>query len=160
MNNWVTDLGRFLSINEDFPIYTTPSGRLKQRKSLIGTFSSQKNTLTGIIDIAMVSSLGKDDKINPLVTQYGMVIMDECHHGAAYTSESVLRAITAKYVYGLTATTKRDDGQERKMFMQLGPIRYKYTAKSPNCSRCQGMHTSWQNPACDDQEKRTCCDII
>lgn len=48
---------------------------------------------------------------------------------AAYTSESVLRAITAKYVYGLTATTKRDDGQERKMFMQLGPVRYKYTAK-------------------------------
>ncbi|MGM9748869.1 MAG: DEAD/DEAH box helicase family protein, partial [Candidatus Cryptobacteroides sp.] len=129
MNNWVTDLGRFLSINEDYPTYTTPSGRLKQRKSLIGTFSSQKNTLTGIIDIAMVSSLGKDDKINPLVTRYGMVIMDECHHGAAYTSESVLRAITAKYVYGLTATTKRDDGQERKMFMQLGPVRYKYTAK-------------------------------
>lgn len=58
-----------------------------------------------------------------------MVIMDECHHGAAYTSESVLRAITAKYVYGLTATTKRDDGQERKFFMQLGPVRYKYTAK-------------------------------
>ena len=129
MNNWLTDLGRFLSINEDFPTYTTPSGRLKQRKSLIGTFSSQKSTLTGIIDIVMVSSLGKDDNINPLVTQYGMVIMDECHHGAAYTSESVLRAITAKYVYGLTATTKRDDGQERKMFMQLGPVRYKYTAK-------------------------------
>ena len=129
MNNWLTDLGRFLSINEDFPTYTTPSGRLKQRKSLIGTFSSQKSTLTGIIDIVMVSSLGKDDNINPLVTQYGMVIMDECHHGAAYTSESVLRAITAKYVYGLTATTKRDDGQERKMFMQLGLVRYKYTAK-------------------------------
>lgn len=129
MNNWVTDFGRFLSINEDFPTYTTPSGRLKQRNSLIGTVSSQKNTLTGIIDIAMVSSLGKDDNINPLVTQYGMVIMDECHHGAAYTSESVLRAISANYVYGLTATTKRDDGQERKMFMQLGPIRYKYTAK-------------------------------
>lgn len=129
MNNWVTDLCRFLSINEVLPIYKTPSGRLKQRKSLIGTFSSQKNTLTGIIDIVMVSSLGKDDKINPLVNQYGMVIMDECHHGASYTSESVLRAITAKYVYGLTATTKRDDGQERKMFMQLGPVRYKYTAK-------------------------------
>ena len=129
MNNWVSDLTKFLSINEDLPTYTTPSGRLKQRKSLIGTFSSQKNKLTGIIDVVMVSSLGKDGNVNPMVKDYGMVIMDECHHGAAYTSESVLRAISAKYVYGLTATTKRDDGQEWRMFMQLGPVRYKYSAK-------------------------------
>lgn len=129
MSNWVSDLTKFLSINEDLPTYTTPSGRLKQRKSLIGTFSSQKNNLTGIIDVVMVSSLGKDGNVNPMVKDYGMVIMDECHHGAAYTSESVLRAISAKYVYGLTATTKRDDGQERRMFMQLGPVRYKYSAK-------------------------------
>ena len=129
MNNWVSDLTKFLSINEDLPTYTTPSGRLKKRKSLIGTFSSQKNNLTGIIDVVMVSSLGKDGNVNPMVKDYGMVIMDECHHGAAYTSESVLRAISAKYVYGLTATTKRDDGQERRMFMQLGPVRYKYSAK-------------------------------
>ncbi|MBQ9604568.1 MAG: hypothetical protein IJR45_04045 [Firmicutes bacterium] len=29
----------------------------------------------------------------------------------------------------MTATPKRDDGQEKKIFMQLGPIRFRYTAK-------------------------------
>lgn len=58
-----------------------------------------------------------------------MVVMDECHHAGADTDTTVLRAITAKYVYGLTATPKRDDGQDRKIFLQLGPIRFRYTAK-------------------------------
>ena len=129
MNNWVKDLERFLTIDENLPSYTTPTGRVKFRKSHIGTFGSQSDKLTGLIDVAMITSLGKDEDINPIVKNYGMVIMDECHHAAAYTSESVLRAITAKYVYGLTATMKRDDGQERKILMQIGPVRHRYTAK-------------------------------
>jgi hypothetical protein len=36
----------------------------------------------------------------------------ECHHGASQTAEEVLNEVNAKYVYGLTATPKRDDGQE------------------------------------------------
>ena len=129
MARWVDDLHRFLFIDEEMPTYTTPKGRVKRRNSLVGTFCSQKNALTGIVDVAMISSLGKDDDINPVVQNYGMVIMDECHHAAAYTSESVLRALTSRYVYGLTATAKREDGQDRKIFMHLGPVRHRYTAR-------------------------------
>ena len=77
----------------------------------------------------MITSLGQGDDVNPLIKNYGMVIMDECHHAGAAIAEDVLNAVSAKYVYGLTATPKRDDGQEQKIFMQLGPIRYRYTAK-------------------------------
>ena len=129
MNNWVRDLNRFLNINEELPTYTTPKGRVKQRDSVIGTFSSQKKAATGIIDIAMIGSLGKEDDINPMVRDYGMIIVDECHHAAAATFENVLRASAAKYVYGMSATVKRGDKQERKLLMQLGPIRHRYTAK-------------------------------
>lgn len=129
MHNWIRDLGKFLSINEPLPTYTTPKGRVKQRNSVIGTLSSQKDATGGIVDIAMITSLGRDDDINPIVRNYGMVIMDECHHSAAYTHENVLRAVTAKYVYGMTATATRMDGQAKKIFMQFGPIRHKYTAK-------------------------------
>ena len=129
MNNWVRDLERFLTINEELPTYTTPKGRIKQRDSVIGTFSSQKKAATGIIDIAMIGSLGKEDDINPMVCDYGMIIVDECHHAAAVTFENVLRASAAKYVYGMSATVKRGDKQERKLLMQLGPIRHRYTAK-------------------------------
>lgn len=129
MNNWIRDLNKFLTINESLPTYTTPKGRVKHRDSLIGTFSSQKDASTGIIDVAMITSLGRNDDINPMVRNYGMVIMDECHHSAAFTHENVLRAVTAKYVYGMTATAKRMDGQAKKIFMQFGPIRHRYTAK-------------------------------
>ena len=129
MNNWIKDLSSFLIINEELPTYTTPKGRVKKRSSLIGTFSSQKDSTTGIIDIAMITSLGREDNINELVRNYGMVIVDECHHAAAVTHENVLRAVTARYVYGMSATINRGDKQDKKMFMQLGPIRHRYTAK-------------------------------
>jgi superfamily II DNA or RNA helicase len=129
MNNWVRDLERFLVINEELPTYTTPKGRIKQRDSVIGTFSSQKKAATGIIDVGMIGSLGKIDDVNPMVRDYGMIIVDECHHAAAATFENVLRASTAKYVYGMSATVKRGDKQERKLYMQLGPILHRYTAK-------------------------------
>ena len=85
--------------------------------------------MTGITDVAKFSSLGKGDDIDPIIEQYGMVIMDECHHGAAQTVEDVVGSAKAKYVYGLTATPKREDGLEKKVFMQFGPIRFRYTAK-------------------------------
>ena len=129
MKNWVEDFEKFLQIDEEAPEYITPKGRHKKRKSAIGTLSGGRNTLAGILDVAMITSLGQGDDINPLVKKYGMVIMDECHHAGAAIAEDVLNAVNAKYVYGLTATPKRDDGQEQKIFMQFGAIRYRYTAK-------------------------------
>ena len=129
MKNWVEDFEKFLQIDEDLPEYITSKGRRKKRKSVIGTLSGGRNTLGGILDVAMITSLGQSDDVNPLIKNYGMVIMDECHHAGAAIAEDVLNAVNAKYVYGLTATPKRDDGQEQKIFMQFGPIRYRYTAK-------------------------------
>lgn len=129
MNNWIEDFNKFLEINEELPNYITKTGRTKIRKSLIGKMYGGHNSVTGIIDIAMISSLGKPENINDIVKNYGMVIMDECHHGGAVIAESVLREVNAKYVYGMTATPKRNDGQEKKVYMQLGPVRYRFTAK-------------------------------
>lgn len=129
MKNWLEDFEKFLQIDEPLPEYITPKGRHKKLPSLIGTLSGGRNRLGGIVDVAMITSLGQGDAVNALVKNYGMVIMDECHHAGAAIAEDVLNAVSAKYVYGLTATPKRDDGQEQKIFMQLGPIRYRYTAK-------------------------------
>ncbi len=127
--NWIEDLTRFLDIKAELPEYYTKTGRVKKRKNVIGKLYAGHNSMTGIIDVAIFSSLGKGDDINPIIEQYGMVIMDECHHGAAQTVEDVVGAAKAKYVYGLTATPKREDGLEKKVFMQFGPIRFRYTAK-------------------------------
>ena len=129
LEHWIRDLNQFLVIDEPLPTYQTKSGRTRTRASLVGEKQGTRNTLTGIVDVAMVSSLGKPGNISPVVCQYGMVIMDECHHGAAPTMDAVLREINAKYVYGMTATPKRDDGQEKRAIMQFGDVRWQYMAK-------------------------------
>ena len=137
MQNWINDLERFLVIKEDYPQYMTKTGRVKTRKSLIGRLTGAHNSMTGIIDVAMVTSLGSGDSIKPFVKDYGMVIMDECHHGAAESIEAVLSKVNAKYVYGLTATVKREDGKDKTVLMQFGPVRFRFTAKDK--IRLQGM---------------------
>ncbi|MBQ9174341.1 MAG: DEAD/DEAH box helicase family protein [Bacteroidales bacterium] len=129
MDGWIRSLSSFLSFSEELPTYTTPSGRVRSFKSHIGTYSSSKKALTGIVDVAMISSMGKDDNLNPVLRDYGMVIVDECHHVSAASHENVLRAVNSRFVYGLTATPRREDGLTRSIFMQLGPIRYRFTAK-------------------------------
>ena len=137
MQNWINDLERFLVIKEDYPQYMTKTGRVKTRKSLIGRLTGAHNSMTGIIDVAMVTSLGSGDSVKPFVKDYGMVIMDECHHGAAESIEAVLSKVNAKYVYGLTATVKREDGKDKTVLMQFGPVRFRFTAKDK--IRLQGM---------------------
>lgn len=73
---------------------------------------------------------GDEKEVKSFVTEYGMVICDECHHVAAFTFEKILRSAEAKYVYGLSATPKRQDGHHPIIFMQCGPIRYLVDAKS------------------------------
>lgn len=72
---------------------------------------------------------GEEKTVKSFVAEYGMVIVDECHHVAAFTFESVLKAVEAKYVYGLSATPVRKDGHHPIIFMQCGPVRYLVDAK-------------------------------
>ncbi len=125
---WVDELNKFLIINEELPEYQTRTGRKKRRNSIIGVLHGSKNTLTGIVDVAMVQSLSGKNELEDLIQSYGMVIMDECHHAASNTSVELLKKIKAKYVYGVSATPKRGDRLDKVIFMMLGPIRHTYTA--------------------------------
>lgn len=129
IDQWVDELYRFLEINEDLPVYKTKTGKEKQRKDLIGVLHGNKNTLTGIIDVVSVNSIYDNEGNCRLNHEYGMVIVDECHHGASHVFENVLRQINSKYIYGVSANDKRIDRLEKKVYMQLGPIRHQYTSK-------------------------------
>lgn len=129
MNQWIERLNEFLAIDEELPEYKTKTGRTKRRKELIGNLQGAHDSMTGIVDVAMIRSLKKKDGMHPLLKQYGQIIMDECHHGASESAIEVLREIPAKYMYGVTATPKRGDGKGKINEMLIGPIRYKFTAK-------------------------------
>ncbi|MBB4823669.1 superfamily II DNA or RNA helicase [Sporosarcina luteola] len=113
MDQWMEQLSIFLGIE----------------KSEIGQIGAGKRRPTGIIDIAMIQSLSKEDGVDSVVAQYGQVIVDECHHLSAVSFERVMKQIRAKYVYGLTATLSRKDGLHPIITMQCGPVIYKTDAK-------------------------------
>ncbi|ROZ63921.1 DEAD/DEAH box helicase [Ramlibacter sp. WS9] len=98
-------------------------------KGVVGTVGGGKAKPTGKIDIAVMQSLSRQGEINPLVENYGHVIIDECHHIGAASFDAILKRVKAKYVLGLTATPIRRDGQQPIIFMQCGPIRH--TAAKP-----------------------------
>ena len=115
LHQWKSEIERFLIINE---------------AGSVGMIDGTKNTLSGMIDIAVFNSALTKDDVKPFVRNYGMVIADECHHSAAIGYERVLQYADARYVYGLSATPTREDGMTPIIFMQCGPIRYRVDAKA------------------------------
>lgn len=98
-------------------------------KDVVGTIGGGKAKPTGKIDIAVMQSLSRQSQVNPLVENYGHVIVDECHHVGAVSFDAILKRTKAKFVLGLTATPIRRDGLQPAIFMQCGPIRH--TAARP-----------------------------
>lgn len=134
LTQWKKALEQFLFINE--PLAELPPKRGRRRmRSVIGLLGSGKNTLNGIVDIAIMQSMTDGDEVKALVRDYGLVIIDECHHVPAVSFERVLSSVNAKYVYGLTATPMRADGHQPIIFMQCGPVRYRVDAKTQAAKR-------------------------
>lgn len=113
LEQWKERLSYFLDIN----------------KKEIGQCGASKENLNGKLDVASFQSLFKKDNIEELVKNYGLVIVDECHHVAAFSFEKVLKSIRSKYVYGLTATPTRKDGWHKIIYMQCGDIRVRVSNK-------------------------------
>lgn len=126
---WHERLTEFLSIDYVEPPVPKKRGRHK-KFSPIGCLDSTDNSLHGIVDIALIQSCLDGDSVKPVVENYGMVIVDECHHVSSITFENVLKGVKAHTIYGLTATPIRKDGHQPIIFMQCGPIRFSADAKS------------------------------
>ena len=127
LDQWKKQLNDFLEINEDV---TDHSKRRKKHLSPIGELCSGKDSLYGVIDIALIQSCLENNEVKHFIIGYGMVIVDECHHVSSVSFEQVLKQVNAHYVYGLTATPIRKDGHQPIIFMQCGKIRYTADAKS------------------------------
>lgn len=129
LEQWRKELDKWLDV--DFKPEKVSKGRGRKKKfQKFGALSSTENSLNGKIDIALLQSCISDNDVKPFIRDYGMVIVDECHHAPAVNFERVLREVNAKWVYGLTATPIRKDGHQPIIFMQCGEIRYTVDSKS------------------------------
>lgn len=134
LQQWQKSLSEFLIFEDELPEQPKKRGRQK-KLSHIGLLGATKNTLNNIVDIAIMQSVVSGDEVKVFVKDYGMVIVDECHHVSAFTFEKILREVNAKYVYGLTATPKRQDGHQPIITMQCGSIRYQVDAMAQSVKR-------------------------
>ena len=137
---WVEKLASFLNIS------------IKE----IGQVGGGKKKVTGKIDVVTIQSLTSKQELKSFITQYGQIIVDECHHISAFTFERVLKQVRAKYIYGLTATPIRKDGLHPIIFMQCGPIRYKVDSKTqakvrPFVHRLMVRNTEFSSTSTDIQ---------
>ena len=67
-------------------------------KEIVGTIGGGRHQPTGKIDIAVMQSLSRKGEVDPLVENYGQVIVDECHHVGAVSFDSILKSVKARYV--------------------------------------------------------------
>ncbi|MBN2242584.1 MAG: DEAD/DEAH box helicase family protein [Acidobacteria bacterium] len=128
LSQWKKKISEFLIINETPADPAESAGKKRGRKKQtdrVGQLGAGRNTLSGIVDIAVMQSLSRKGEVRDCIRDYGMIVPDECHHASAFTYESILKSARAKYICGLTATPTRKDGHHPIFFMHCGPIRYR-----------------------------------
>ena len=87
-------------------------------KGDLGTIGNNKWQIGKEITIASYLTLARRD-IGEIKDEFGLIIIDECHHVPANTFSAVVRQFSAKYVLGLTATAYRKDKLEKLMHLYI-----------------------------------------
>jgi superfamily II DNA or RNA helicase len=105
---WKNQLSKFLSVE----------------KGIVGNFCSKREKRSSNIDIGLLQTFSKLMDRKRVFSDYGMVIIDECHHVPAASFEQALKNISARHIVGLTATPYRKDGLQAIIHMYCGPTAY------------------------------------
>lgn len=94
----------------------------------IGSIGGGNNEPSGFVDVAMIQSVARLDQPEALFANYGLVVVDECHHLPAVSFESTVRHAATRRWLGLTATPYRRDGLEDIITLLCGPVRHEIRA--------------------------------
>ncbi len=107
-NQWLERIENFLNIP----------------KREIGQFCANKKKVGKQVTVAMIQTLSKieDFKKEYGENNFGLILVDECHHIPAKTFRQVITKFNPYYLYGLTATPKRKNNDEKLIFIYLGDI--------------------------------------
>lgn len=65
-----------------------------------------------------------------MISQYGYVIVDECHHIPSVSFDDIIRQVKAKFITGLSATLVRKDGRHPIIMMRCGSVLHRVDAKA------------------------------
>ncbi len=91
-------------------------------KRKIGQIGSNKKSIKLPITVAMIQTLTRMNDLKKLSDQFGLVLVDECHHMPAKMFRQVITQFNPYNLYGLTATPIRKHNDEKLIFVYLGQI--------------------------------------
>lgn len=97
---------------------------LRIPKKEIGQIGNQKFVIGKKITVAMIQSLIRNDEIDNIANNFGTIIVDECHHIPAKSFRETIVNFNSFYLYGLTATPKRRNNDEKLIYVYIGNILY------------------------------------
>lgn len=98
-------------------------------KDKIGQIGNQKDKIGKEITVAMIQSLTREKSLELIQDRFGMIIVDECHHIPAKSFREVVTQFNSFYLYGLTATPKRKNNDEKLIYVYIGNILYEMSQK-------------------------------
>ncbi|MEI6508044.1 MAG: DEAD/DEAH box helicase family protein [Bacteroidota bacterium] len=94
-------------------------------KNEIGKIGQGKSKIGNKITIATIQSLSKElakAGAENILTAFGTIIIDECHHMPAETFRNTIAKLQTFYLYGLTATPFRKYNDGKLIFIHLGEV--------------------------------------
>lgn len=89
-----------------------------------GQLGGGRSKARGVIDVVMLQTLARHDDAAEVTAEYGLVVVDECHHVPAAAFEHAVKQIPARRWLGLTATPYRRDKLDDLIALQVGPMRH------------------------------------
>jgi superfamily II DNA or RNA helicase len=93
-------------------------------KKEIGRIGSGKKTVGKQLTVATIQTLHtmSSEQLQELNQQFGLIMVDECHHIPANTFSEVIVQFNPFFMFGLTATPIRKNQDERIIFLRIGQI--------------------------------------
>ncbi len=91
-------------------------------KKQIGRYSSAYKKPGEHVTVGLLQSFARAKDLSAFTDQFGVIIVDECHHIPAKTFRAVVSRLNAPHIYGLTATPKRKHNDERLIYLYIGDI--------------------------------------
>lgn len=105
-DQWIANIQKFLWI----------------MKKDIWQIKGNKNSIGKKITVAMLQTLTKRNKTEDIHKEFWTIIIDECHHIPAKTFREAISNFHCHYMYGLTATPKRKNNDEKLIYTYIWPI--------------------------------------
>ena len=92
------------------------------------------------IVIATLQSLAMKEYDDKIFDDFGLVIIDECHHIASEVFSRAFRKMNIRITLGLSATLNRKDGLRKVFEWYLGKSVYKITNNDKECNMIVNLH--------------------